>query len=58
MVGNGLIIGNPIKNLTVERKLMDWTFKTIDAFFIHSVRPAISRVVYCNLAVVAEHTGI
>ena len=33
MVGNGLITGNPIKNLTVERKLMDWTVKTIDAFF-------------------------
>ena len=58
MVGNGLVTGNPIKNLEVERKLMDWTVKTIDAFFIHSVRPAVGSVVYCNLAVVAEHTGI
>ena len=58
MVGNGLITGNPIKNFAVERKLMDWTVKTIDAFFIHSVRPAVGSVVYCNLAVVAEHTGI
>ena len=58
MVGNGLITGNPIKNFAVERKLMDWTVKTIDAFFIHSVRPAVGSLVYCNLAVVAEHTGI
>ena len=58
MVGNGLILGNPIKDLSVEKKLKEWTAKTIDAFFIHSVRPAIGSVVYCNLAVVAEHTGI
>ena len=58
MVGNGLITGNPIKNFAVERKLMDWTVKTIDAFFIHSVRPAVGSVVYCNLAMVAEHSGI
>ena len=58
MVGNGLITGNPIKDLAVDKKLMDWTMKTIDAFLIHNVRPAIGSVVYCNLAVVAEHTGI
>lgn len=32
--------------------------KTMDAFLIHSVHPAIGSVVYCNLAVVAEHSGI
>ena len=58
MVGNGLITGNPIKDLAVDKKLMDWTMKTIDALLIHNVRPAIGSVVYCNLAVVAEHTGI
>ena len=58
MVGNGRITGNTIKNFAVERKLMDWTVKTIDAFFIHSVRPAVGSVVYCNLAMVAEHSGI
>ena len=56
MVGNGLITGNPIKDLAVDKKLMDWTMKTIDAFLIHNVHPAIGSVVYCNLAVVAEHT--
>ena len=39
-------------------KIVDWTEKTVDAFFIHSVRPAIGSVVYCNLAMVAEHSGI
>ena len=58
MVGKGLFLGKPIKDLSMEKKLMDWTVKTIDAFFIHSVRPAIGSVVYCNLAMVAEHTGI
>ena len=58
MVVNGLMLGRPFKDLYVEKKLMDWTVKTIDAFFIHSVRPAVGSIVYCNLAVVAEHTGI
>ena len=46
----------PLDNL--DYKLMDWTIKTIDAFFIHDVKPKIGSIVYCNLAIVAEHTGI
>ena len=46
----------PLDNL--DYKLMDWTIKTIDAFFIHNVKPKIGSIVYCNLAIVVEHTGI
>lgn len=41
-----------------EDKLTEWVTKTADALFLHNVRPAIGSVVYCNLALVAEHTGI
>lgn len=46
----------PLDNL--DYRLMDWTIKTIDAFFIHDVKPKIGSIAYCNLAIVAEHTGI
>ena len=55
---NGLIVSGQSKDLDIENKLIEWTVKTFDAFFIHSVRPAIGSIVYCNLAIVAEHTGI
>ena len=42
----------------LDYKLVDWTIKTIDAFFIHDVTPKVGSIVYCNLALVAEHTGI
>ena len=42
----------------VESKVMDWTVKTIDVFFIHDIKPKVGSIVYCNLAIVAEHTGI
>lgn len=58
MVGNGVLVRKPTKDLLIEKKLVDWTVKTIDAFFIHSVRPVVGSVVYCNLAMVAEHSGI
>lgn len=58
MVGYGFLVKKPTTDMLIEKKLKEWTEKTIDAFFIHSVRPAIGSVVYCNLAVVAEHTGI
>lgn len=48
-------VGDPIN---LDNKLTEWMTKTADAFFIHNVRPAIGSVVYCNLAIVAEHTGI
>ena len=46
MVGKGVLVKRPTKDLLIEKKLMDWTVKTIDAFFIHSVRPAVGSVVY------------
>ena len=58
MVGKGVLVKRPTKDLLIEKKLIDWTVKTIDAFFIHSVRPAVGSVVYCNLSMVAEHSGI
>lgn len=42
----------------MESKVMEWTIKTIDAFFIHDVKLMVGSIVYCNLAIVAEHTGI
>ena len=42
----------------LDYKLVDWTIKTIDAFFIHDVTPKVGSIVYCNLALVAEHTVI
>lgn len=41
-----------------EKKLVEWTIKTCDALFVHNVRPAIGSVVYCNLGMLAEHSGI
>lgn len=32
--------------------------KTVDAFLIHNQVPAIGSIVYCNLALAFEHTGI
>ena len=58
MVGKGVLVKRPTKDLLIEKKLKEWTEKTIDAFFIHSVRPAVGSVVYCNLAMVAEHSGV
>lgn len=48
----------PHSGSLIEKKLIEWTIKTCDALFIHSMRPAIGSVVYCNLGVVAEHSGI
>lgn len=42
----------------LKNKVKDWALKTFDAFFIHSQEPAIGSVLYCNLAVALEHTGI
>ena len=57
-MGKGILVKKPTTDMLIEKKLKEWTVKTIDAFFIHGVRPAVGSVVYCNLAVVAEHTGI
>lgn len=53
-----LSLGKAMDSPYIEKKLIDWTSKTIDAFFIHSIRPAVGSIVYCNLALVAEHTGV
>ena len=45
-------------NLLIEKMLIEWTIKTCDALFIHNMRPAVGSVVYCNLGLVAEHSGI
>lgn len=47
-----------LNNMLVEKKLVEWSIKTCDALFVHNVRPAIGSVVYCNLGMVAEHSGI
>lgn len=36
----------------------DWFFKTVDALLVHNIEPAVGSIVYCNLAVAVEHTGI
>lgn len=41
-----------------EVKSKEWLEKTVDAFFIHSQVPIIGSVLYCNLALAFEHTGI
>ena len=41
-----------------EELLRDWASKTIDAFFVHSQVPVVGSVLYCNLALALEHTGI
>ena len=48
----------PHSNLLIEKMLIEWTIKTCDALFIHNIPPAIGSVVYCNLGLVAEHSGI
>ena len=48
----------PHSNLLIEKMLIEWTIKTCDALFIHNMRPAVGSVVYCNLGLVAEHSGI
>ena len=48
----------PHSGSLIEKKLIEWTIKTCDALFIHSMRPAIGSVVYCNLGVIVEHSGI
>lgn len=42
----------------ITEKAIDWLVKTADAFLIHQAQPVPGSVVYCNLALVAEHTGI
>ena len=42
----------------INSKVKDWAAKTVDAFFIHSQVPKIGSVLYCNLALAFEHTGI
>ena len=42
----------------ISSKVTDWAAKTVDAFFIHSQAPKIGSVLYCNLALAFEHTGI
>lgn len=42
----------------ISNKVTDWTVKTVDAFFIHSQVPKVGSVLYCNLALAFEHTGI
>lgn len=42
----------------ISSKVADWTVKTVDAFFIHSQKPKVGSVLYCNLALAFEHTGI
>lgn len=42
----------------LKNKVKDWALKTFDSLFIHSQEPAIGSVLYCNLAVALEHTGI
>ena len=44
--------------LGLEYLLLNWTKKTVDALFIHNKRPAVGSVVYCNLGLAFEHTGI
>ena len=42
----------------INSKVTDWAAKTVDAFLIHSQVPKIGSVLYCNLALAFEHTGI
>ena len=42
----------------ISSKVTDWAAKTVDAFLIHSQVPKIGSVLYCNLALAFEHTGI
>ena len=39
-------------------KVTDWTVKTVDAFFVHSQKPKVGSILYWNLALAFEHTGI
>lgn len=52
---------NPVVDLVetlLEDKPREWLEKTVDAFLIHSQVPAVGSVLYCNLCLIAEHTGI
>ena len=42
----------------ISSKITDWAAKTVDAVFVHSQVPKIGSVLYCNLALAFEHTGI
>ena len=35
-----------------------WTYKTIDAFIGRHYEPAIGSILYCNLGLACEHTGV
>lgn len=44
--------------MILEKKSKEWIEKTVDAFLIHSQVPEIGSVLYCNLVLALEHTGI
>ena len=58
LIGRGYNASKDILRLLLEKKTKEWIEKTFDAFFIHSQEPAIGSVLYCNLALALEHTGI
>lgn len=58
LVGRGHNASKDILRLLLEKKSKEWIEKTVDAFLIHSQVPEIGSVVYCNLVVALEHTGI
>ena len=42
----------------IAEKPFDWIQRLLDAIFVHNVQPAIGSIVYCNLLIAVEHTGI
>ena len=42
----------------IAEKPFDWIQRLLDALFVHNVQPAIGSIVYCNLLIAVEHTGI
>ena len=54
---NGKVAKDVFKIL-LAHKSKEWIEKTVDAFLIHSQVPVIGSVLYCNLALAFEHTGI
>lgn len=48
----------PDNNSNIKETVVEWLMQRADALLVHSVEPALGSVVYCNLALAAEHSGI
>lgn len=49
---------NPDKNSNIKEAVVEWIMQRADALMVHSLEPAVGSIVYCNLALAVEHSGI